>query len=119
MPEAASSEIGVAYEQRGIESRIKLSGRITIDSSPKLRALLFRKLGAPNCQVMIVDFCEVVYLDSSGLAVLLELLRAAKQLGKKFQLSGLKDRPRYLLESTRLLRLFDEAGNTMPTPSPV
>jgi hypothetical protein len=40
--------------------------------------------------------------------VLLEVLRAARALNKTFQLSGLGGRPRYLLEATRLLRLFDE-----------
>jgi anti-anti-sigma regulatory factor len=46
----------------------------------------------------------------SGLAVLLEVLRAAFGLKKAFRLSGLRERPRYVLEATRLLRLFQEVA---------
>ena len=35
-------------------------------------------------------------------------LRAARNLKTNFQLSGLRDRPRYLLEATGFIRLFSE-----------
>jgi anti-sigma B factor antagonist len=98
-------------EQHGTECRAKLSGRINIDSSPELRPLLLRLLTASHCRVLIVDFCEVVYIDTSGIAVLVQVLKSARQLGKKLQLSGLRERPRYLLESSGLLRLFDESDH--------
>ena len=85
------------------------AGSITIDSSPELRRVLLRMLRAPDGRRLTLDFSEVVYIDTSGLAVLLEVLRSARQLGKRLQLGGLRERPRYLFESTGLLRLFDEA----------
>jgi len=98
-------------EQQGTECRVKLSGRINIDSSPDLRLLLLRMLTASHCRVLIVDFCEVAYIDTSGIAVLVQILKSAKQLGKNLQLSGLRERPRYLLASSGLLRLFDESDH--------
>ena len=100
--------IQAVSENRGAESRVSLSGRITIDSSPGLRALLLERLESPGCRTLTVDFCEVTYVDTSGLAILVEVLRAARTQGKAFRLSGLRERPRYLLETTRLLHLFDE-----------
>jgi anti-anti-sigma factor len=100
----------IASEQHGNECSTKLAGNITIDSSPELRRVLLRILKAPDCGRLTLDFSEVVYIDTSGLAVLLEVLRAARQLGKSLQLSGLRERPRYLLESTGILRLFEEAS---------
>jgi anti-anti-sigma factor len=99
----------IASEQHGEESSAKLAGGVTIDTSPELRRVLFRMLKTPDCRRITLDFSEVVYIDTSGLAVLLEVLRSARQLGKSLQLSGLQERPRYLLESTGLLRLFEEA----------
>jgi anti-sigma B factor antagonist len=99
----------IAFEQRGDESSAKLTGSITIDTSPELRRVLLRMLKAPDNRRITLDFSEVVYIDTSGLAVLLEVLRSARQLDKKLQLSGLQERPRYLIESTGLLRLFEEA----------
>jgi len=100
----------IASEQRGEESLAKLDGSITIDSSPELRRVLLQMLKAPVSRRLTLDFSEVDYIDTSGLAVLIEALRSARQLGKTLQLSGLRERPRYLLESTGLLRLFDEAS---------
>jgi anti-sigma B factor antagonist len=99
----------IASEQHGEQSLAKLDGSITIDSSPDLRRALLRLLKAPDSQRLTLDFSNTDYIDTSGLAVLIEALRSARQLGKSLQLSGLRERPRYLLESTGLLRLFDEA----------
>ena len=102
----------IASEQLGEQTVAKLDGSITIDSSPELRRVLLQLLKAPDNRRLALDFSEVDYIDTSGLAVLLEALRSAKQLGKSLELSGLRERPRYLLESTGLLRLFDEPATT-------
>jgi anti-sigma B factor antagonist len=110
---ASEDILRIRFEEHGKESRAELSGRITIDSSPEFRASLLRLLRVPDCQSLEVNFCEVVYIDTSGVAVLVEALKSARHLGKKLELSGLRDRPRYLLESTGLLSFFEEA----PAPS--
>ena len=110
---ASEDDLRIRFEKHGKESRAELSGRITIDSSPEFRASLLQLLRAPDCQRLEVNFCEVVYMDTSGVAVLVEVLKSARHLGKKIELSGLHDRPRYLLESTGLLSFFEEA----PAPS--
>ena len=85
------------FEHRGVECQAVLTGRITIDSSPELRETLLKQLASPSCRTLTIDFKEVVYVDTSGLAVLVEILKAARTQGKEFQLTGLKERPRYLL----------------------
>ena len=87
---------------------VAVSGRITIDSSPELRSLLFQRLFAPGGGPVTLDLSKVVYMDTSALAVLLEVLRAAGQLHKDFHLAGLSGRPRYLMEATGLIHLFRE-----------
>ena len=103
--------IETAFQHRGGDCLVSISGRITIDSSPGLRKLLLETLERPDCESLTVEFHEVVYVDTSALAVLLELLKTAHVLNKTFHLSGLRDRPRYLLEATRLLHLFDEVAS--------
>jgi anti-anti-sigma factor len=89
---------------------LAVSGRITIDSAPDLRTLLLQHLAIPNCESLTLDFSDVVYVDTSALAVALEVLKAAGRLKKAFHLSGLRERPRYLFEATRLLHLFDHVA---------
>jgi anti-sigma B factor antagonist len=90
---------------------LAVSGRITIDSAPDLRALLLQRLATADCESLMLDLSDVVYVDTSALAVLLEALKAACRLKKAFHLSGLRERPRYLFEATRLLHLFDHVTN--------
>jgi anti-sigma B factor antagonist len=103
-------DIRVVCEELETECRVRLSGRITIDTSPGLRILLLQRLASQSCQALTIDFCDIGYVDTSGLAMLVETLKAARTQGKPLHLSGLRERPRYLLETTRLLHLFDE-GN--------
>jgi anti-sigma B factor antagonist len=100
---------GILCQQDGALCQVSLAGRITIDSSPDLRLSLLQHLESPACQSLTVDLYEVAYIDTSGLAVLLEVLKAARDRGKTLYLSRLGERPRYLLEATRLLHLFKEA----------
>ena len=94
-----------------------LAGRITIDSSPELRTYLLKQLESTDCQRVSVDFYDVIYIDTSGLAMLVEVLKFARTQGKSLFLSRLRDRPRYLLEATRLLHLFHEVDRDPPHPA--
>ena len=109
------TDVGIRCDDQGAQCQLSLSGRITNDSSPDLRLLLLRRLQSPNCQSLTLDFYEVAYIDTSVLAILVEALRSARSQGKTLHLSRLRERPRYLLEETRLLHLFDQvSGKTLP-----
>ena len=111
---ALGRDADVLHERPGPQCQVSLSGRITIDSSPDLRALLLQRLETPKCKSLTVDLHDVIYIDTSGLAILLEVLKAAHAQGKTVHLSRLRERPRYLLETTRLLHLFDEVSPQDP-----
>ena len=102
------TDIGIRWDSEGPHCVVSVSGRITIDSSPELRMLLLQQLRSPACQSLTVDFHDVEYMDTSGLAILVEILRAARAEEKSFHLTQFRGRPRFLLEATGLLHLFDE-----------
>lgn len=116
MAASMDKDFGIVFEDQGAKCRVSISGRLTIDSSPDLRTLLLQRLQSSSCQNLTVDFYEVEYMDTSGLAILVELLRVARLQGKTFQLGGLRARPRYVLETSRLLHLFDEVKDEMRPP---
>lgn len=101
---------GMLVEDQGDHCHVSLSGRITIDSSPDIRSRLLQRLQSPQCQSLTVDLYNANYIDTSGLAILVETLKAAQEQGKTFYLSRLRERPRYLFETSRLLHLFEDAN---------
>jgi len=110
--------VEIQCSQQGTQCRVSLSGRITIDSAPDLRMLLLERLEDPKCEGLTVDFYDVAYIDAAGLAILVEALKASRARQKTFYLSRLRDRPRYLMETTGLLHLFDEESREIPEASP-
>jgi anti-sigma B factor antagonist len=89
-----------------------LSGRFSIDSSPDVRDRLLAIFDQASPPTLTIDLGEVTYMDSSGLATLVEALKTAHDHKTLLRLRGLQDRPRYLLEVAGLLRLFETYGRT-------
>lgn len=110
---SSDAEAGIVCKRSGPECLVSLSGRITIGSSPDVLTLLLTRLRSPDCCSLTLDFHDVAYIDTSGLAILVETLKAARSYGKAFHLSGLRGRPRFLFETTQLLHFFEETKSEM------
>jgi anti-sigma B factor antagonist len=54
-----------------------------------------------------VDLTGVTYMDSSGLATLIETMRTGRRQGTRLVLSGIQEQPRYLLRVTDLDHVFE------------
>lgn len=84
---------------------LKLSGEIDLHASPALRAEL-QKCAADKVPTLLVDFTEVDYIDSSGLATFIEYLRETEPKKTRLALFGLKKKVRTIFELVRLNELF-------------
>ena len=88
----------VETERTGKDGVIRLSGRLDINTSPDLRKAALTLCAKRRCRNLRIDFAEVSFIDTSGLATLLEILVAAKDLCVQVTLSGLSERVRYLID---------------------
>ncbi|MEI9976077.1 MAG: STAS domain-containing protein [Ignavibacteriota bacterium] len=86
------NDSGIACNRQGANCLISLTGRVTVDTSPELRALLMEQLQDATCSSLAIDFYEVEYVDTSVLAILVETLKAARACRKTFQLRRLRGR---------------------------
>jgi anti-sigma B factor antagonist len=84
---------------------LALSGEIDLHASPALRAKL-QSLAGAKPPALLLDFTNVAYIDSSGLATLVEYVRAARAFGGKTLLFGLQPKVKMLFELVRLNELF-------------
>ena len=90
-----------SFEKNGVLV-FHVSGEINLSTSPQLKKL-FEKQPAKK---IVVDLEKVAYVDSSGLATLVEILKKTKSQGGSLGLSGLSDKVRSLFEITKLDKLF-------------
>lgn len=92
---------------------VSLQGRITINNANEMRHTLSGAL-RPQLPKLTVDLSGVTYMDTSGLATLMETMRIARQHGTRLVLSGIQNQPRYLLQVTDLDHVFEieEAATT-------
>lgn len=90
-------------EQQGA-SVIAFTGEVDLESSPAAREILLKCLESTS--KVIVDLSEVSYIDSSGVASLVEALQAAKKNGSQFSLAAASEPTRRVLELARLDKVF-------------
>ena len=85
---------------------LELLGDVDMQSSPGLRTQLL-KLVEGRATTIIVNLAEVEFMDSSGLATLVEALQATRQRGGKLKLVNLCPRVRSIFEIARLDAIFE------------
>ena len=88
-------------EKEGV-SVYEVSGEINIGTSPELRKYFDKQVS----KKIVVDLAKVTYVDSSGLATLVEILKKTKSQSGSLGLSGMSDKVRSLFEITKLDKLF-------------
>ena len=81
------------------------SGDIDLSKAPSFRTRIAEVFQEKHARV-IIDLSEVPYMDSSGVATLVEGMQIASRSGSKFILSGLQERVRSIFEIARLDTVF-------------
>ncbi|MBF0305544.1 MAG: STAS domain-containing protein [Alphaproteobacteria bacterium] len=90
-------------EQAGV-AVVALDGDVDLQHSPKVRKGLLDLLGAGR--TVVVDMARVSYIDSSGVASLVEAFQTARKAGLAFALAGVSPAALRVLQLARLDRVF-------------
>jgi anti-sigma B factor antagonist len=106
-----AGEIKIRVVRTSSQSTVIVTGRVTVDSSPHLRSVLLQLLHRRTGPAVVVDLSGVSYLDMSGLATLLETLKAARQRSKTLHVLGMTGQGRLLAEIAELDKIFQTAGS--------
>ena len=84
-----------------------LSGDIDFANSPQVRQSVLREIRERHTSRVVVNLSQVRYIDSSGVASLVEGLKASRDLGSRFILFGLSTSAREVLQLSRLMKVFE------------
>lgn len=88
-----------------------ISGDIDLANSPAVRKALLQEVRENHTPRVVMNLSKVRYIDSSGVASLVEGLKASRDLGLRFILFGLSTSAREVLQLSRLLRIFEVYDN--------
>ncbi|MBI2901318.1 MAG: STAS domain-containing protein [Planctomycetes bacterium] len=95
---------------------VHVSGEVDMNSAPKLREKL-RKTFDQKPVTVVLRLADVPYMDSAGVAVLVEVLQWAKKEKILFVLAEPSAAVRAVIEMARLSRFFvitDDAETSLP-----
>ncbi|GAC1618689.1 MAG: STAS domain-containing protein [Candidatus Acidiferrum sp.] len=84
-----------------------LTGNIDLATSPGLRKALLHELRDTRTPRVILNLKQVKYIDSSGIASLVEGLKASRDVGSRFILFGLNQSAREVLQLSKLNKIFE------------
>lgn len=98
--------IEVQSESFGTACVLTPMGDIDLNAAPELRNVLRAGVEASRT-LAVVDLSQVDYMDSSGVATLVDAMKAAKQNKVQFVLCSMGPRVRSIFEIARLDSVFD------------
>lgn len=85
---------------------VTVSGEIDMNTSPEVRGVL-NPLFTEKPRALVIDLSEVNYMDSSGIATLVEGLQWSHRSEIPFRLSGMTAAVKDVFEMARLESLFE------------
>ena len=102
-----ANSVEIDIRQAAGAAVVRVTGDVDMVSSPILREAVMELLLDRRGATVVVNLDGVEYIDSSGVASLIEGLKEARRVRRSLRLACLNDGPRHVLELTRLLDLFD------------
>ena len=103
--------MNISTRVSGSATVIDVTGDITLYSSPEVRKVLLDLLREKRVPRVVINLQNVKYIDSAGVASLVEGLKVSRDLKSGLALYGLGRTTREVLELTRLIKVFEVYEN--------
>jgi anti-sigma B factor antagonist len=97
-------------DKRQTYSILKIKGDVDLYSSPTVRKQIIPLVSKKNAN-LLVDFTNVTYMDSSGVATLVEALQLTNKNKGKLRLFNLGQAIKDVFELSRLDKVFEICDN--------
>ena len=101
-----TSELVPAARKAGDAVVATVRGEVDLHNSPELRTELLDLLTKHAPKRLVLNLAQVPYMDSSAIAVLVEMLQKVRKVGGQIFLTNLQPRVKGLLEIARLGTIF-------------
>ena len=95
-----------SYLQDGLLT-VELTGEIDHHCAKNYIAAITAKIEAYTPKICILDFRDVTFMDSSGIAVVINSMRTMKQIDGQLQLSGIGPQPMKVFQASGIDKLIE------------
>jgi len=83
---------------------VALKGDVDLENSPEARGILLKSI--QDADRVLVDLSGVTYIDSSGVASLVEALQESRKNNNEFALAAASEPTRRVIDLARLDKIF-------------
>jgi anti-sigma B factor antagonist len=97
------------HEDREHQTCLLVSGELDAYTSPRLTPILDEIVARRRVSI-VIDFSQLDFIDSVGVAAIVSLLKRARRYGGDVLVVNAKNQPRAMLELLRLDVLFPRAS---------
>ncbi len=94
----------ISIRDAGPAKIVEVEGDIDLGTSPELRRTLFTTMR--EVSKVALNLTGIRYIDSSGIATLIEVLKDSQRLKKDFVLFGMNPSVEQVFRLTHVIRLF-------------
>ena len=99
------NRLSITVEENGSATVVHLEGDVDLNVSPLLRKRL-KELTGDKVAKIVVNLADVPYIDSSGVATLVECLQGVSRYDGKLHLAAMVQQTRSVFEISRLDTVF-------------
>ncbi len=100
--------MNVMFEVRGSTGLVLPQGDLTAETADSFREQFIRWMqGATGVRNVVVDLGAVGFMDSSGLGILIALLKRVSERGGDLKIACLGKKVRLVFEITRAYKVFE------------
>ena len=96
----------ISTRQSGTFTIVDVVGDIDLYNSPEIRKVLLENIRDKKVPRIIINLKEVRYIDSSGVASLIEAFQKARKAGRKFVLAAVSESALRVLNLARMDKVF-------------
>lgn len=102
-------KLDISTEQAGTGVIVRVKGDVDMNSSPELRAALGKvfQQAVPGTRALVISLLQVRYMDSSGIATLVEALQTCMKRSMLLRLAELSPSVKDIFDLARLTSVFE------------
>ncbi len=100
-------KVEIRTERTGAGVLMQLKGDVDMNTSPDVRGSLGAAFKQGGAKALLIDLSGVRYMDSSGIATLVEALQNCMKQGMRLRLVDLSPSVRDVFELARLTSVFE------------